>query len=98
VEIMTRDRLTAVQRASSRAILAEGSSWGLNLEVDLTRTEPWTNPGRFGWNGGFGTAANVDPVADLTIVFFSQRMLESPAPPATFTDLWRAVYAEVGAG
>ena len=98
VEIMTSDRLTAVQRASSRVILAEGSSWGLNLEVDLTRTEPWTNPGRFGWNGGFGTAANVDPVADLTIVFFSQRMLESPAPPATFTDLWRAAYAEVGAG
>lgn len=34
-----------------------GAGWGLGMSVAVERTRPWLTPGRFGWNGGYGTTA-----------------------------------------
>ncbi|HWF46136.1 MAG TPA: serine hydrolase domain-containing protein, partial [Bryobacteraceae bacterium] len=61
VELMTSDQLTPVERAGSEIFFGTHSSWGLGIAVDIRRNEIFHTPGRFGWNGGFGTTAYIDP-------------------------------------
>jgi len=37
-------------------------------------------PGRFGWDGGFGTSAYIDPTEGMIGILFTQRMMDSPEP------------------
>jgi CubicO group peptidase (beta-lactamase class C family) len=50
-------------------------------------------PGRYGWDGGYGTSGYVDPQNDLAGVLLTQRMMDSPQPPKVFTDFWTQAYA-----
>ena len=45
-------------------------------------------PGRFGWDGGYGTSWYSDPNAQLTGILLTQRVMDSPTPPAVFSDFW----------
>ena len=56
------------------------------MAVDIQRREIFQNPGRFGWNRGFGTTAYVDPAERSIGILFTQRMMDSPEPPKVFTD------------
>jgi CubicO group peptidase (beta-lactamase class C family) len=87
VALMTTDHLTAEQRAASTFFL-DGQGWGFGGSVDVERTEPWNVPGRYGWIGGFGTAAYIDPVGHAATVLLTAVGLESPAPPVVMRDLW----------
>jgi CubicO group peptidase (beta-lactamase class C family) len=87
VALMTTDHLTAEQRAASTFFL-DGQGWGFGGSVDVEQTEPWNVPGRYGWIGGFGTAAYVDPVGHSTTVLLTAVGLESPAPPVVMRDFW----------
>ena len=53
-------------------------------------------PGRFGWDGGYGTTAYTDPQEGLIGILFTQRMMESPASQAVYTDFWTAAYQAIG--
>jgi len=53
---------------------------------------PWA--GAFGWDGGLGTSFLVDPARDLAVIALTQRMFETPQPPAVHTDLQAAALAE----
>jgi CubicO group peptidase (beta-lactamase class C family) len=46
-------------------------------------------PGRWGWTGGTGTTAHVDPVRGTVAVLLTQRAMTSPLDG--FTDFWTAV-------
>jgi CubicO group peptidase (beta-lactamase class C family) len=46
--------------------------------VEVERTRPWRSPGRWGWDGGTGTSAWVDPSRDLVAVLLTQRMMTGP--------------------
>jgi CubicO group peptidase (beta-lactamase class C family) len=61
VTLMTADALTDAQRAQARPIVGPGRSWGLGTAVDLDAAGPGMAPGRWGWDGGTGTSARVDP-------------------------------------
>lgn len=87
VALMTTDHLTAEQRAASTFFL-HGQGWGFGGSVDVERTEPWNVPGSYGWIGGFGTAAYVDPVGHAATVLLTAVGLESPAPPAVMGEFW----------
>jgi CubicO group peptidase (beta-lactamase class C family) len=95
VELMTSDHVTARQRADSEIFFGTHSSWGLGLAVDISRAETFHNPGRFGWNGGFGTTAYTDPAHEMVGILFTQRMMESPEPPRVFTDFWTLAYGAI---
>jgi CubicO group peptidase (beta-lactamase class C family) len=76
--LMTTDQLTGGQRAQAGSFLGEGTSWGLHCAVDIAVTKPWTAPGRWGWSGGTGTVAWVDPSRDTVAVLLTQRAMTGP--------------------
>jgi len=95
VELMTSDQLTPEERAGSEVFFGAHSSWGLGMAVDIRRKEIFHTPGRFGWNGGFGTTAYTDPAAAMIGILFTQRMMDSPKPPRVFVDFWTLAYAAI---
>jgi CubicO group peptidase (beta-lactamase class C family) len=95
---MTRNQLTEEQRRHPDAVwfMEEGGSgWGLGMSVALKQVRPWLTPGRFGWDGGYGTSAYVDRARELIGLFFSQQMMISPQPPETYLDFWRHTHRAI---
>jgi CubicO group peptidase (beta-lactamase class C family) len=92
VELMTSDQLTPEQRAGSEVFFGAHSSWGLGMAVNIARDEIYRTPGRFGWHGGLGTTAYIDPVARAIGILFTHRMMDSPEPPKIYGDFWTLAY------
>jgi CubicO group peptidase (beta-lactamase class C family) len=92
VELMTSDQLTPEQRAGSEIFFGDFASWGLGMGVDIQRREIYHTPGRYGWAGGYGTIAYIDPREGMIGILFTQRMMDSPEPPRVFTDFWTLAY------
>ncbi|WP_036483785.1 serine hydrolase domain-containing protein [Nitratireductor basaltis] len=95
---MTRDQLQPQHRNDPHAAFFMedgGASWGLGVSVTLDRVHPWMTPGRYGWNGGYGTTAYVDPEKRLIGAFFSQQIMSSPSAPEAHRDFWSHAYRAV---
>ncbi len=95
VELMTRDHLTAEQRAAGFPIVDPGWGWGLGLGVLIQPDDLSSMPGRFGWQGGLGTTAYSDPHEDLIGVLMTPRLMDSPESPRHFTDFWTLAYQAI---
>ncbi|HWD40563.1 MAG TPA: serine hydrolase domain-containing protein [Fimbriimonas sp.] len=93
VELMTSDQLSAEQRQDAGIFFGDFSSWGFGMAVDIQRREIYHSPGRYGWTGGLGTTAYVDPANDAIGILFTQRMMDSPEPPKFFSDFWTLAYS-----
>jgi CubicO group peptidase (beta-lactamase class C family) len=91
VALMTTDSLTDEQRRQAEPLVGAGRSWGLGTGVDVTMIDPWQAPGRWGWTGGTGTTADVDPARDVVSVLLTQRAMAGPLDG--FDYFWRAVAA-----
>ena len=63
--------------------------WGLGLAIQLVDDE--LPAGSFGWDGGYGTSAYTDPARGLIGVLMTQRLWDSPQPPAVRNDFWSVV-------
>ncbi len=92
VKLMTTDQLTPAQRTGAEIFFGRHCSWGLGMSVDIARREIYQNPGRFGWDGGYGTTAYADPAEGVIGILFTQRMMDSPTPPRVYTDFWTLAY------
>jgi CubicO group peptidase (beta-lactamase class C family) len=94
VQLMTGDRLTAANK--ERGGLVEGmwnaAGWGFGVSVVTARTG-LPAPGRYGWNGGLGTAWFNDPRERLIGILLTQRAFVSPAPPRVVEDFETCAYA-----
>jgi CubicO group peptidase (beta-lactamase class C family) len=97
VETMTADQLTEEQKAdpSARFILGENRGWGLGLSMITRRDDVASVPGRFGWDGGYGTSWATDPSEELVAVFMTQRLWDSPNPQAVYRDFWTSTYLAI---
>jgi CubicO group peptidase (beta-lactamase class C family) len=95
VALMTSDQIAPAQKAASPFFPGfwENHGWGFGVSIDTRRAEIYTTPGRFGWDGGFGTSWYVDPVEGLIGVLLTQRAMDSPVPPTAYTDFWTTAYA-----
>lgn len=91
---MTRDHLTADQRASAEILLEGRWGWGLGMAVALDQGRYGHEPGSFGWNGGYGTSAYADPASGLVGILFTQRTMDSPEMPPHFRDFWQTSYSK----
>jgi CubicO group peptidase (beta-lactamase class C family) len=80
---MTADALTGLQRDAALPFLGEGVSWGFATGVE--------SDGRWGWDGGTGTTARVDPARDTVAVLLTQRAMTGPLDG--FDDFHAAVAA-----
>ena len=89
VALMTADALTEGQRRQALPIVGPGGSWGLGTAIDVEAAEPWMAPGRWGWAGGTGTTARVDPARGIVGVLLTQRGMAGPQDG--FDDFWAAV-------
>jgi CubicO group peptidase (beta-lactamase class C family) len=89
---MTRDHLTAVQRAAALPFLEPGMGWGYCMAAPVPGADERPVPSGFGWNGGTGTVWTSDPERGLTGILLTQRAMTSPEPPALFVDFWEGAY------
>ena len=92
---MTRDRMTAQERADNTILVGDHSGWGLMMSVPAGDGRTGV-PGGFGWDGGTGTSWRTDTRAGVTGILLTQRMATSPVPPPLITDFWSAAYGATG--
>jgi CubicO group peptidase (beta-lactamase class C family) len=95
VELMTTDHLTSEQKQGSEIFFGNNRGWGFGVSVFTGRDDLCTVPGRFGWDGGYGTSWYSDPKENLTGILLTQRMMDSPQPPAVFADFWTSAYQAI---
>ena len=93
VALMTADALTEAQRAQALPFVGPGGSWGLATGVDVETARPWMAPGRWGWTGGTGTTAYVDPARGIVSVLMTQRGMTGPQD--SFDEFWTVVAGSV---
>jgi CubicO group peptidase (beta-lactamase class C family) len=98
IELMTSDQLTAEQKARSPFFpnFWQNYGWGLGLGVVTARSEIANVPGRFGWDGAFGTSWYVDPKEELVGVLMTQRRPDVLDLAAFIRDFWTSAYQLIG--
>ncbi len=94
IELMTMDHLTAAQKSLSPFFphFWDTRGWGLGMGVVTARGDIADSPGRFGWDGAFGTSWYVDPRAELVGVLLTQRTPERLALSPLNLDFWTSAY------
>lgn len=95
VELMMTDQLTPAQKQGTELFFGDGASWGLGGAVITRRSDLWATPGRYGWDGGYGSSAHLDPAEDMAGILMTTRMTESPESPRVFTDFWTSAYQAI---
>jgi CubicO group peptidase (beta-lactamase class C family) len=96
VETMTTDHLTPEQKAVSGLFPGfwDSRGWGFGVCVTTKRDSVAAVPGRFGWDGGFGTSWCSDPVEDMVGILMIQR-LGFPLTSAIHQDFWTSAYQSI---
>ncbi len=94
VELMTADHLTPEQRAGAGIFFGDSSSWGFGMSVVIKRTDLASTPGRFGWDGGYGTSGHSDPEEDMVGILMTQRLAGFPSPGIDL-DFWTSAYQAI---
>jgi CubicO group peptidase (beta-lactamase class C family) len=79
VRLLMTDHLTQEQRDASTLFL-EGAGWGYGGSVAAD--------GRYGWIGGTGTTAHVDPARDTIGILFTQVQMSGPTPTPLMRRFW----------
>lgn len=71
---MTRDQLTPAQKAASTFFpgFFDSNGWGYGVSVSTAPDAISSEPGRYGWMGGFGTEWFNDPSRDLVAIAMTQ--------------------------
>lgn len=97
VELMTTDHLTAEQKGASPFFPGfwERRGWGFGVSVITRRDDLADVPGRYGWDGGYGTSWYVDPREELVGILMTQRVWDSPVEPAVQRDFWTLAYQAI---
>ena len=96
VELMMTDHITPAQKAVSPFFPGfwARNGWGFGGAV-VTRRDELARVGQYGWDGGYGTSFHVDPAEGLIGVLLTQRLWDSPEPPAVLADFWTSAYAAI---
>jgi len=94
IELMTMDHLTPEQKVASPFFehFWDAHGWGLGLGIITARNDLADVPGRFGWDGAFGTSCWVDPKEGLVGVLMTQRRPDRLALPPVVLDFWTSAY------
>ena len=99
VELMTIDHITPEQKAASAALFFPGfwdtHGWGFGVSVITRRDTLEAPPGRFGWDGGYGTSWYVDPTEELIGILLTQRVWDGSVEVSVYPDFWTSAYAAI---
>jgi CubicO group peptidase (beta-lactamase class C family) len=93
---MTRDQLTSAQKAGGGLGLGffDAMSWGYGMAVFTAPTPIAPNPGKYGWDGGYGTTFANDPATGLTGIMLTNSTRYYIAS-GNFTDFWTGAFAAI---
>jgi CubicO group peptidase (beta-lactamase class C family) len=97
VELMTTDHITPEQKAVSDFVPGfwDSRGWGFGLSIITRRDDLVAVPGRFGWDGGYGTSWYSDPREDMVGILMTQRLWDSPSGPGVYQDFWTSAYQAI---
>jgi CubicO group peptidase (beta-lactamase class C family) len=99
IELMTTDQITPEQKSASKSEFFPGfwdsHGWGFGMAIDTRRDNLWQTPGRYGWDGGYGTSWYVDPTEELIGILLTQRVWDEFPIPRVYIDFWTAAYAAI---
>jgi CubicO group peptidase (beta-lactamase class C family) len=96
VQTMISDQLTPAQKAVSGLLPGQFDTrgWGFGVCVVTARDEISAVPGRYGWDGGYGTTWWSDPDEDLIGILMTQRAA-FPQFSGVYLDFWTSVYQAI---
>jgi CubicO group peptidase (beta-lactamase class C family) len=94
VELMTTDQITPEQKRASPFFEGfwETRGWGFGLSMVTGRAELAGVPGRFGWDGAFGTSWHMDPKEQLVGILMTQRRPDRLGLAPSVLDFWTSAY------
>jgi CubicO group peptidase (beta-lactamase class C family) len=97
VEVMTTDQITPDQKALSVFFPGfwDSHGWGFGVSVVTRRDDLAATPGRYGWDGGYGTSWYVDPKEELIGILMTQRVWDDPGAPLILVDFWTSAYGAI---
>jgi CubicO group peptidase (beta-lactamase class C family) len=97
VELMTTDQVTAEQKAASPFFPGfwDSRGWGFGLSIITRRDDVAAVPGRFGWDGGYGTSGYSDPKEDMVAILMTQRVWDAAGTPTLYLDFWTQAYQAI---
>ncbi len=97
VELMTTDQLTREQKAVSGLMPGSFDSlgWGFGVSIVTQRDNVAQSVGTYGWSGGMGTLWSSDPREQMVTLLMTQRMWNSPSPPAICLDFLTSAYQAI---
>ena len=95
IELMMTDQLTPSQKQGAELFFGNSASWGLGGAVITRRTDLWATPGRYGWDGGYGTSWYVDPEEKLVGILMTQRLWNASGAPVVLLDFWTSAYGAI---
>jgi CubicO group peptidase (beta-lactamase class C family) len=95
VELMTTNQLTPEQQAGGSLILGDNRGWGFGVAVVTRRDGVAAAPGRYGWDGGYGTSWHSDPAEQLVGILLTQVLWASASGPDLYHDFWTSAYQAI---
>jgi CubicO group peptidase (beta-lactamase class C family) len=97
VELMTTDHITPEQKAVSGFFPGfwDDHGWGFGVSIVTRRDDLAATPGRYGWDGGYGTSWYVDPKEELVGILMTQCVWDSPSSPGVLLDFWTSAYQAI---
>ena len=96
VEVMTADQLTPEQKSRSGFFPGyfDSRGWGFGVSITTRRDDISAVPGRYGWDGGYGTSWANDPTENMIGIVLTQR-LQFPLLSETYQAFWSLAYAAI---
>jgi CubicO group peptidase (beta-lactamase class C family) len=96
IQTMTTDQLTSEQKAASYFFPGfwDSRGWGFGVCIVTRRHELAAVPGRYGWDGGFGTTWSSDPAEEMVAILMIQR-LAFPLTSGIYLDFWTSAYQAI---
>jgi len=94
VEAMTTDQILPSQKVGGDFFPPFWSArgWGFGVAIVTQPDEVSQVPGRYGWDGGFGTYWFSDPGKDFVGMLLTQRVLDDASPSQ---DFWKTAYQAI---
>jgi CubicO group peptidase (beta-lactamase class C family) len=96
IELMTTDQITSGQKAVSEFFpdFWNNRGWGFGVSMVTGPDDILPVPGRYGWDGGYGTWWTSDPTADMVTILLTQRAFGSSEWNID-RDCWIAAYQAI---
>jgi CubicO group peptidase (beta-lactamase class C family) len=96
VEAMTTDHLTPAQKAISGFLpgFFDALGWGFGVSIVTRRDGVSAIPGRYGWDGGYGTTWSSDPAEQMVSIMMTQRA-GFPLFSSVHLDFWTSAYQAI---